>query len=115
MRKLNTELDSMACQMVLLSPKWSPESQRGKPVIVRFTFPFYINMDPPVENQNEINKKKTQFKKEKLPLINVNSIPPVMPLTDQTTTKTEKINESKTSRQLYDNLHSPLLCICLRT
>jgi protein TonB len=59
-RSINESADSLACQIVLNSPKWTPGKQRGKIVRVGFTFPMYINMEDPVYigSKRKKNRKK---------------------------------------------------------
>jgi hypothetical protein len=55
LRTINESIDSIACQLVLASPKWTPGKQRGKVVWVGFTFPIFINT---VDSDYSINSKK---------------------------------------------------------
>jgi len=55
LRTINESIDSMACQLVLASPKWTPGKQRGKVVKVGFTFPIYINT---ADSNYKINSKE---------------------------------------------------------
>ena len=64
LRTINESIDSIACQLVLASPKWTPGKQRGKVVKVGFTFPIYINT---VDSDNSINSKKKKRKKYNYP------------------------------------------------
>ena len=43
-KSANEVLDNEALRVVRSSPRWSPGSQRGKPVTVRFTFPIVFQL-----------------------------------------------------------------------
>ena len=57
LRTINETIDSIACQLVLASPKWTPGKQRGKVVKVGFTFPLYINT---TDSNNNVNSKENK-------------------------------------------------------
>jgi hypothetical protein len=62
LRTINESIDSIACQLVLASPKWTPGKQRGKVVKVGFTFPIYINTTDSNHNLNSKERKTNMFK-----------------------------------------------------
>jgi protein TonB len=45
MRGVDPLLDAEAVRVLKLSPKWSPGMQRGKPVKVKYTFPFNFQLN----------------------------------------------------------------------
>ena len=60
-RSSNESLDSIAYNIILDSPRWTPGKQRGKKVKVGFTFPVYINMEgsrQPVARNKKRSKQK---------------------------------------------------------
>jgi hypothetical protein len=61
LRTINESIDSIACQLVLASPKWTPGKQRGKVVKVGFTFPIYINTTDSNHNLNSKEKKTKKY------------------------------------------------------
>jgi protein TonB len=61
LRTINESIDSIACQLVLASPKWTPGKQRGKVVKVSFTFPIYINTTDSNHNLNSKEKKTKKY------------------------------------------------------
>jgi len=61
LRTINESIDSIACQLVLASPKWTPGKQRGKVVKVSFTFPIYINTTDSNYNLNSKEKKTKKY------------------------------------------------------
>ncbi len=52
-RRVDPALDKEALRVVNSSPKWTPGKQEGKPVNVRFTFPFNFVLQDPVDDGKE--------------------------------------------------------------